>query len=85
MSSSPPSLSRQGSGTIAYENMSPQMQRQKSISSASHGIIPDKHLSTATMSTQAPPHCVEERSTFSMPTRAATDRYLNILLTRTRK
>ncbi len=44
MSTTPPTLSRQGSGIIAFEGMSPQMQRQMSFSTASHSIIPEKHM-----------------------------------------
>jgi len=85
MSSSPP-LSRQNSGigVIAFSDKTPQMQRQKSISSASHGIIPDKHLTAQTVSPKTTPRVVEDRSTYSVPSKAATDRYLNSLLSRTR-
>lgn len=87
MSSSPPTLSRQNSGTgiIAFDNMTPQLQRQKSISMASHSIIPMKFISDATISPKPLPRAVtQDRSTYSIPTKAATDRYLNSLLTRTR-
>jgi hypothetical protein len=84
--SSPPTLSRQNSGTgiIAYESMSPQMQRQMSFSTASHSIIPDKPLADVSISPKIQSRGVEEKSTYSIPQRAQTDRYLNSLLTRTR-
>lgn len=86
-SNSPPTLSRQNSGTgvIAFEAMSPQKQRQMSLSSQAHGIIPQKHLSTATISPKTVPRgIVEDRTTYSTPTKAATDRYLTNLFSRTR-
>lgn len=84
--SSPPSLTRQNSGTgsIAFEAMTPQMQRQMSASTASHSIIPEKHLADVTISPKIQSRGVEEKSKFSVPQRAQTDRYLNSLLTRTR-
>jgi hypothetical protein len=84
--SSPPSLSRQNSGTgsIAFEAMSPQMQRQMSFSTASHSIIPEKHLADVSISPKIQSRGVEEKSKYSVPQRAQTDRYLNSLLTRTR-
>jgi len=90
MSSSPPSLTRQnsgtgtGTGTIAYEAMSPQMQRQMSFSTASHSIIPEKYLADVTISPKIQSRGVQEKSTFTVPPKAQTDRYLNSLLTRTR-
>jgi hypothetical protein len=86
MSSSPPSLSRQNSGTgvIAYESMTPQMQRQMSFSTASHSIIPDKPLADVSISPKIQNRGVEEKSKFSVPQKSQTDRYLNSLLTRTR-
>jgi len=86
MSSSPPTLSRQNSGVgvVAFEAMTPQMQRQMSFSSASHSIIPQKHLTAQVCSPKTTPRVVEDRKTYSIPPRAATDRYLNSLLTRTR-
>lgn len=84
MSSSPPTLSRQSSGTIAYDNMTPQMQRQMSFSTASHSIIPEKHMHEGMVSPKTLPRNVQDRSSFSAPKKAATDRYLNSLLTRTR-
>jgi len=87
MSSSPPTLSRQNSstGVIAFEAMSPQMQRQMSFSAASHSIIPQQHLTAQVCSPKPPQRAVvEERKTYSIPSKAATDRYLNSLLTRTR-
>jgi len=85
MSSSPPTLTRQGSGTIAFEGMTPQMQRQMSFSMASHSIIPEKHMNEATVSPKTLPRAVtQDRTSFSAPKKAATDRYLNSLLTRTR-
>lgn len=84
--SPPPSLPRQnsGTGTIAYEAMTPQMQRQMSFSTASHSIIPEKPLSDVTISPKIQSRGVEEKSKFSVPPKAQTDRYLNSLLTRTR-
>lgn len=87
-SNSPPTLSRQNSGTtgvIAFEAMSPQKQRQMAFSSQAHGIIPQKHLSAATISPKTVPRgIVEDRTTYSTPTKAATDRYLTNLFSRTR-
>jgi len=87
MSSSPPTLSRQNSGVgvIAFEAMTPQMQRQRSFSAASHSILPEKHLTAQVCSPKTTPRgVVEDRKTYSIPPRAATDRYLNSLLSRTR-
>lgn len=85
--SSPPTLSRQnsGSGIVAFQDMSPQMQRQMSFSAASHSIIPEKHLTAQTISPkQAPRGVVEDRTSFTVPHKSQTDRYLNSLLMRTR-
>jgi hypothetical protein len=84
--SSPPTLSRQNSGTgiVAFQDMSPQMQRQMSFSSASHSIIPEKHLTSQTFSPKQAPRPVEERTSFTVPQKSQTDRYLNSLLMRTR-
>lgn len=85
--SSPPTLTRQNSGStgiIAYEAMSPQMQRQMSFSTASHSIIPERPLADVSISPKIQSRGVEEKSKYSVPQRAQTDRYLNSLLTRTR-
>jgi len=89
--SSPPTLSRQnsGSGIVAFQDMSPQMQRQMSFSAASHSIIPEKHLTAQIVSPKTaspkPAHrAVEDRTSFSVPHKSQTDRYLNSLLMRTR-
>jgi len=79
MSSSPPTLSRQGSGIVAFEAMTPQMQRQMSFSTASHSIIPEKHMTAQTISPKQTSRAVEDRKTYSIPPRAATDRYLNFV------
>jgi len=86
MSSSPPPLTRQNSGTgiIAYEAMTPQMQRQMSFSTASHSIIPDKPLADVSFSPKIQSRGVEEKSKYTVPPKSQTDRYLNSLLTRTR-
>lgn len=66
--------------------MSPQKQRQMSLSSQAHSIIPQKHLSAATISPKTVPRgIVEDRTTYTAPSKAATDRYLSNLLGRTRK
>lgn len=86
MSSSPPTLTRQNSGTgsIAYEAMSPQMQRQMSFSTASHSIIPERPMADVSISPKIQSRGVEEKSKYSVPQKSQTDRYLNSLLTRTR-
>jgi len=93
--SSPPTVTRQTSsttttttstGVVAFEATSPQLQHQMSLSSASHSIVPEKFLPAATFSPKTVPRNmgVEDRTTYTIPKKQATDRYLSTLLTRTR-
>jgi len=85
MSSSPPSLTRNNSQEkiIAFADMKPEMQHR--LSSCAHAFIPPSHLAIQPMSPKPVQRSVVEESTRrTIPTKAATERYLNSLLMRTR-